>query len=99
MKSLSTLKKYHSAITVVQSNSSLLVVAHDEHMTRVLGNIFRVPRRRAVRSNQSDDFEWTTRQNLQTSEGEWYKREYANAYRMDKSVYDLAMDQWVHWRE
>ena len=46
-----------SAIPVVQSNSSLLVVAHDEHMTRVLGNNVRVPRRRAVRTNQSDDFE------------------------------------------
>ena len=51
------IKGGESADPVVQSTSFLLLVAQDEHMTRVLGNNIRVSRRRAIKSNQSDAFE------------------------------------------
>jgi hypothetical protein len=46
-----------------------------------------------------DDFEYTTRQSLQTSEGEWYRREFQNTWKLDESVQLLAMEQVGQWQE
>ena len=82
----------------VMSNDSLLLVGFDDDMHQVLGTRVRAPRRRTVRSNQNDDFEYTsTRQSLQTTEGDWYRREYGNLWRMKDGIRDLAMEKLGNW--
>ena len=56
----------------VYSNTNLILARFEDGMHQVLGARTRVPRRRTVRSNQMEDFEYSqTRSNMQTSEGEW----------------------------
>ena len=64
-------------------------------ITRVLGANVRVPRRRNILSNQMEDFEYTSRQSLQTTEGDWYRyrREFHNAWKLNESVRDAANDK------
>ena len=82
----------------VVSNDGLLLVVNEGDMHQVLGSRVRAPRRRTVRSNQSDDFEYTsTRASLQTTEGDWYRREYGNLWRMKDSLRDLAMERLGNW--
>jgi hypothetical protein len=88
-----------NAIPFIQSNSGLLLVVPEEHIIRVLGQNVRVSRRRTVRSNQMDDFEYATRQSLQTSEGEWYRREFHNTWKLNECVQELAMEQVGQWQE
>ena len=82
---------------LVQSNSTLLWTGIDDNMHQVLGTRVRVPRRRTTRSNQMDDFEYTTRQSLQTTEGNWCRREYGNLWIMDEKVSDLAIGRIGLW--
>ena len=66
----------------------------DDHMHQVHGSRTRVPRSRTVRSNRMDDFEYSiVRPNLQTTEGDWYRREFANLWKMNVQVRDDAMDK------
>jgi hypothetical protein len=88
-----------NAMPLVNSNQYLLFVVPDEQVVRVLGMNVRVPRRRNVRSNQSDDFEYSARSSLQTSEGEWYRREFGNLYRLSDLIHDAAMEAVQHWQD
>ena len=88
-----------NAKPLVNRNSYSICVVPNEQIVRVVGMNVRVPRRRRVRSNQMDDFEYSTRQNLQTTEGEWYRREFGNLYRLSDSVRDEAMEAVHQWRE
>jgi hypothetical protein len=88
-----------NAKPLVNSNSSLICVVPNEQVVRVVGMNVRVPRRRRVQSNQMDDFEYSTRQSLQTTEGEWYRREFGNLYRLHDSIRDIAMEAVHQWRE
>jgi hypothetical protein len=49
-----------NAVPFIQSHLGLLLVVPGENINRVIGQNVRVPRRRTVRSNQMDDFEYTT---------------------------------------
>eukprot|EP00584_Thalassiosira_punctigera_P026082 CAMPEP_0172578128 /NCGR_PEP_ID=MMETSP1067-20121228/138579_1 /TAXON_ID=265564 ORGANISM="Thalassiosira punctigera, Strain Tpunct2005C2" /NCGR_SAMPLE_ID=MMETSP1067 /ASSEMBLY_ACC=CAM_ASM_000444 /LENGTH=298 /DNA_ID=CAMNT_0013370821 /DNA_START=195 /DNA_END=1091 /DNA_ORIENTATION=+ len=81
-----------NAKPIISSNKDLIDAGFE--MTQVYGSSVRVPRRRTVRSNQMSDFEYSgTRSSLQTSEGDWYRREYGNMYRLDVQLRDRAMDR------
>ena len=60
-----------NATPIFQSNKDLILTEFDEHMHQVFGSRTRVPRRRTVKSNQMDDFEYLQRSNLQTTEEDW----------------------------
>ena len=78
---------------MVQSNNDLVLAGFDDGMHQVHGSRTQVPRRRTVRENRMDSFGLLPeRTNLQTSEGDWYRREYGNLWRMDQQVRDEAME-------
>ena len=53
-----------------------------------------MPWRRTVRSNNTDDSLYSVAmQNLQTSEGDWYRREYGNLWSMNVQIRDDALDK------
>lgn len=83
----------------VCSNATLLYTDFEEQMHQVVGSRVRVPRQRTIWSNRMDDYDYSgsTRLSLQTSEGEWYRKEFGNMWRMDKSVRDMAMERLGHW--
>jgi hypothetical protein len=53
-----------------------------------------LPRQRSVRSNRMDDFEYDTgaRRTLHTTEGEWYRSEYGNQWRLDDQLRDKLLE-------
>lgn len=81
----------------VVSNNSLLLAGFDNDMHQVVGSRVRAPRRHTVRPNQYDDFEYTSRASLQTTEGDWYRREYGNVWRMKDGIRDMAMERLDNW--
>ena len=79
---------------IVQSNNDLVLVGFDESMHQVHGSRTRVPRRRTVRSNCMDDFGLLPATvNLQTTEGDWYRKEFGNMWRMNTQVRDEAVEK------
>ncbi len=64
-----TLQGGDSAQPVIQGNRDLILTGFDDHMHQVFGSRTRVPCRCTVRSNQMEDFEYSQRSNMQTSEG------------------------------
>ena len=83
-----------NAKSIIQSNQDLILTGFDEHMHQVIGRRTRAPRQRTVRSNRNEDFEYSsTRDNMQTTEGDWYRREYGNLWRMKEQVKDEAMEK------
>lgn len=79
---------------VQRSNTDLILTGFDDHMHQVHGSRTRVPRSRTVRSNRMDDFEYSiVRPNLQTTEGDRYRKEFANLWKMNVQVRDDAMDK------
>ena len=83
-----------SAIPIVSSNSDLIYVGFDDNMHQVHGSRTRVPRRRTIRSNRTENsLHSVARQSLQTTEGDWYRREYGNLWSMNVQVRDQAMDK------
>ena len=78
---------------IVQSSCTLVYAGFDAHMHQVSGISVRVPRRRTNRSNRMiDDGLLPATINLQTTEGDWYRKEYGNVYRMNADVRDDALD-------
>ena len=78
---------------IVQSSCTLVYAGFDAHMHQVSGTCVRVPRRRTNRSNRMiDDWLLPPTINLQTTEGDWYRKEYGNVYRMNADVRDDALD-------
>lgn len=75
----------------VCSNHSLLLTGINESVNQVTGSRVRVTRRRTVRSNQLEGFDYGMRSNLQTSEEDFFSREYGNIWTLDKLVRDRAM--------
>ena len=83
-----------NAIPIVSSNSDLIYVGFDDNMHQVHGSRTRVPRRRTIRSNRTENSLYSVaRQSLQTTEGDWYRREYGNLWSMNVQVRDQAMDK------
>ena len=76
----------------VNNNRDLVLTDINGMVHQVMGRRVRVPRRRTVRSNQSDDFEYSQRPNLQTSEGEFFRREYGNIHRIDRQLRERALE-------
>ena len=73
--------------TIMQSNSDSVLVGFDDYMHQVHGSRTSVPRRRTVQSNHMGDFGlFLARVNLQTSEGDWCRREFGNMWRMNTQV-------------
>ena len=78
----------------MQSNSNLVYAGFDEYMHQVNGSRIWVPRQRTVRSNCMDDFGLLPeRVNLQTSEGDWYRREFGNVWWMNAELIDKATER------
>ena len=83
---------------VQRSNSTLLYAVPDEHINQVLGSRVRAPRQRTIRSNRMDDFDYSSaRSNLQTTEGDWFRREFGNVWRLNESVRDMAIERIGQW--
>ena len=79
---------------VAQSNSDLVYAGFDEYTHQVHSSRIRVPRQRTVRSNCMDDFGLLPeRVNLQTSEGDWYRRDFGNVWCMNAEVRDKATER------
>ena len=85
-----------NAMPFVQSNYNLLCTGFENGMHQVEGEKVRDPRQRTVRSYQRDDFEYSIPR-LQTTEGEWHKRESENVWKMDEAVRDKAIESLRHW--
>lgn len=89
-----------NVVPFVNSNSDLLLVVPDEHITQVIGANVRVPRRRNVRSTRMDEFEYTERENLQTTEGDWYRKEFGNMWsRLSESIHVAAIEELAKWQD
>jgi serine/threonine-protein kinase RIO1 len=89
-----------NAQPIVQSNNKLSLTGFDEHMHQVFGTRTCVPRQRSVRSNRLEDFEYSLpRQNLQTTKGDWYRREHINLWKMNAQIRVQAMDRLGLWNE
>ena len=99
-----TLKQAGSTLEYVieQSEPEPLVNNNKEHlhasfpMTQVIGSTMtsaRVPRRRNVRSNQSDEYEYDTPANLQTSEGHRFRNECSSVWALAQDDKDLALSR------
>ena len=81
-----------NAIPIVSSNNALIFAGFDDSMYQVHGSRTRVPRRRTVRSNHMEDSLYlVARQSLQTTEGDWYRREYGNLWSMNAQIRDEAV--------
>ena len=79
---------------LVNNNKELLHASFP--MAQVIGSSStsaRVPRRRNVRSSQSDEFEYDTPASLQTSEGYWFRKECANVWALAQEDKDLALSR------
>eukprot|EP00984_Skeletonema_dohrnii_P024295 scaffold13403_cov120-Skeletonema_dohrnii-CCMP3373.AAC.2 len=74
---------------IVNNNKELLHAGFP--MTQVIGSRSRVPRRRNVRSIQSDDYEYDTPASLQTSEGHWFRKEWGNVWTIAQEDKDIAL--------
>jgi hypothetical protein len=61
-----------------------------EHITQVIGANVRVPRWRNVLSTRIDEFEYSERDNLQTTEGDWYRREFWSMWRSSEFILHVA---------
>ena len=81
-----------SAMPIIQSSADLILTGFTMH--QVYGTSIRVPRQRSVRSNRMADFEYDTgaRRTLQTTEGEWYRSEYGNRWRLDDQLRDKLLE-------
>ena len=78
----------------MQSNNDLVLVGFDESMHQVHGSRTRVPRRRTVKANRMDDFGLLPATvNLQTTEGDWYRKQFGNSWRMNTQVRDEAVEK------
>ena len=77
----------------MKSNRDVILTDFDEHMHQVFGSRTRVPCCRNVRSNQMDDFDYSQRINLQTSEGYWYRKEFGNLCRVNVEIHEDALDR------
>ena len=79
---------------VVQSNCEFVLAGFHDLMHQVHGSRTCVPTRRTVRSNYMDELGLLPpRVNLQTTEGDWYRREFGNMWRMNEKVRDQALDR------
>ncbi len=66
-------------------------------MVQIIGNAVRVLRQRTIRS-RNDEFGFNIpQQNLQTREGDWYRKEFGNAYRLSQEVRDRGIAQCGQW--
>ena len=75
----------------VQTNCELVLADFDMH--QVTGRVTCVPRTRSVRAHHMDAFgRLSSRSNLQTTEGDWYRREFGNVWQMDEQVRDKATE-------
>jgi hypothetical protein len=55
-------------------------------MVQIVGNSVRVPRQRTIQSRNDEIGYNIPRQNLQTREGDWYRKEFGNVYRLSEEV-------------
>ena len=60
-------------------------------MTQIIGERSRVPRRRNIRSIQSDNFEYDTPFSLQTTEGHWFRKEFGNVWSLPQEYKNIAL--------
>ena len=72
----------------------MVLVGFDECMPQVHGSRTRFPRRQTVRSNRIDDFGLLLEGfNLQTYDGDWYRRESGNMWRMNTQARYEAVEK------
>ena len=83
-----------TTLPVVQSNCELVLAGFDDQMHQVHGSRTRVPRRRTVWSNHMDSFGLLpSRSSLQTTEGDWHRKEFGNTSQMDEQARDEATER------
>jgi hypothetical protein len=80
---------------IVNHNHTLVLVGFD--MVQIVGIAVRVPRQRRIQS-RNDEFEYNIpQQNLQTREGDWYRKEFGNVYRLSEEVKDRGIAWCGQW--
>jgi hypothetical protein len=66
-------------------------------MVQIIGNAVRVPQQRTIQS-QNDEFGYNIpQQNLQTREGDWFRIEFGNVYRLSEEVRDRGTARCGQW--
>ena len=79
---------------IVQSNSEIVLSGFDDHMHQVHGSKMHVPSPQTLHSNWMDMIGLLpTRVSLQTTERDWYRREFGNLWRMDETIRDDAVER------
>ena len=81
--------------SVVNNNRTLVMGGFE--MIQSAGNMARVPRQRNVRQ-RNDEFGYAAPQlNLQTREGDWYRNEFGNVYKLTAYDRDVGIAQCGAW--
>ena len=76
-------------VPIIQSFSTLRFAGFD--MTQVTGARTRVPRSRTVRARNDPEGYAAPQLNLQTREGDWFRRDFGNVYTMDQDVLNTVL--------
>jgi hypothetical protein len=80
---------------IVYHNHTLVLGGFN--MVQINGNAVRVPQQRTIKS-QNDEFGYNIpKQNLQTREGDRYRKEFGNVYRLSEEVRDRETAQCRQW--
>jgi hypothetical protein len=67
-------------------------------MVQIVGNAVRVPQQRTIQIQNDECGYNIPQQNLQTREGDWYRKEFGNVYRLSEEVRDREpawCEQWA----
>jgi hypothetical protein len=79
---------------IVNHHHTLVLGGFD--MVQIVGNAVRVPRQRTIQSWNEFGYN-ISQQNLQTREGDWYRREFENVYRLSEEVRDRGIARCGQW--
>ncbi len=73
---------------IVNHNHTLVLGGFD--MVQIVGNSVKVLRQRTIQSRNEFGYN-NPQKNLQTKEGDWYRREFGNVYRLSEEVRDRGI--------
>ena len=79
---------------IVNHNHTLVLGGFD--MVQIIGNAVRVAQQRTIQSWNEIGYN-IPQQNLQTREGDWYRREFGNVYRLSEEVRDREIARCGQW--
>ena len=92
--SLEYIIEKESPLPIVQTNYNLILAGFE--MDLVVGTRTRVPRTRNVRDEYDYGYS-VARMNLQTREGDWFRRYFGNVYKMNETVKSVGLSKIGLW--